>query len=210
MPHRALFSPTNLSADNADDGPHLGQMVGASQRASRRAFLVTAAALSASTVVPVGAEVKAEIHDLRGTVRVNGQLATRRTQIRPGDHVVTGSDGYIVFIVGEDAYMLRSRSDLVLVAQENDKRRVGLLRLLTGAFGAVFLRGSGNRRVQAGLITAGIRGTGVYVETRGDGTYFCTCWGTVDLAANDDPKDREVIESRNHTPRLDLHRFQDL
>ena len=51
-------------------------------------------------------------------------------------------------------------------------------------------------------MTAGIRGTGVYMETRGDGTYFCTCWGTVDLAAAEDPNDRERVESKGHIPRL--------
>src|SRR5258706_334065 len=69
------------------------------------------------------------------------------------------------------------------------------------ALGAGFK--SGNRRqIVAANVTAGIRGTGVYLETRGDGTYFCTCWGQVDLASADDPKDRELITSSNHTPRL--------
>ena len=77
----------------------------------------------------------------------------------------------------------------------------GFLRLVTGALGAVF--GKGNRRqIVAANVTAGIRGTGVYLETRGDGTYFCTCWGQVDLASADDPKDRELVTSSNHTPRL--------
>lgn len=202
MSPASLFSSCQVPAMPVEDGPRLGDVAGASHRAARRTFLLATAALAASTMAPASAEVKTEIHDLRGTVRVNGQLATRKTRINIGDKIVTGSDGYIVFIVNEDAYMLRSRSELLLTASEDNKDRIGLLRLLTGAFGAVFRRASGQRRVSAGTITAGIRGTGIYVETRGDGTYFCTCWGTVDLASSDDPKDRETIESRNHTPRL--------
>jgi hypothetical protein len=51
------------------------------------------------------------------------------------------------------------------------------------------------RRIHAANATAGIRGTGIYTETRGDGTYFCTCWGAVDLAATDDASDRQLVES---------------
>lgn len=202
MAHSTLFPSDRFPAEPVEDGPHLGQVAGVSHRAARRTFLLASAALAASVMAPASGQIKTEIHDLRGTVLVNGQLATRATRIRVGDKVMTGSDGYIVFIVGEDAYMLRSRSELLLTPSDDNKDRIGLLRLVTGAFGAVFRRASGQRRVSAGTITAGIRGTGVYVETRGNGTYFCTCWGTVDLASNDDPKDRETIESRNHTPRL--------
>lgn len=148
------------------------------------------------------APITSEVHDLRGTVRVNGELVTRKTRFKPGDHIVTGNDGYLVFTHGEDAFMLRSRSELVVGPRDDDPQRMGLFNLVTGALGAVFKRKSGFRRVKTSLATIGIRGTGVYVETRGDGTYFCTCWGTTDIQANDNPRDREQIESRNHTPRL--------
>jgi hypothetical protein len=39
------------------------------------------------------------------------------------------------------------------------------------------------------------------METRGDATYFCTCWGSVDLASADDEKDRESVESKRHVAR---------
>jgi len=171
--------------------------------ASRRGFLRAGAALGASlALVETAWAQKTEIHDLRGSVKVNGLPATYKTTIKPGDHVVTGSDGYIVFIIGDDAFMLRSRTELRIQPREDAPALAGFLNLVTGAMGAVFKRGSGKRSVQAGLITAGIRGTGVYLETRGDGTYFCTCWGSVELQSNDDPKDRRVVESKHHTPLL--------
>lgn len=189
----AKHGPTEL-------GPYLGSVLAP---LSRRGFVKAGAALGASLVLPDAAWAqKTEIHDLRGSVKVNGQTATYKTLIKPGDHVVTGSDGYIVFIVGDDAFMLRSRSELRIQPREDAPLLAGFLNLVTGAMGAVFKRGGGKRNIQVGTVTAGIRGTGVYMETRGDGTYFCTCWGSVELQSNEDPKDRQVIESKNHTPRL--------
>jgi len=76
-----------------------------------------------------------------------------------------------------------------------------LLKLVTGALGAVFGVGRA-RRIVAANVTAGIRGTGVYLETRGDGTYFCACWGTVDLAASDEASDRQLVDSKRHVANL--------
>jgi len=163
---------------------------------SRRRFLAgTGAAGLAIPLAAFGADD--QVHDLRGQVLVNGVHATYQSKVKPGDRIVTGSDGHFVFVIGRDAFMVRSRSELLI----DDTPVGGLLRLVTGALGAVFNSGRPHV-IRASLATAGIRGTGVYTETRGDGTYFCTCWGTVDLAAADDPRDREVITSSRHVPRL--------
>ena len=174
-------------------GPYLGAAL------SRRHFLRAAAAGASGILLPLEAfAADDQVHDLRGKVSVNGVQATYKTKINPGDKIVTGSDGHFVFVMGRDAVMVRSRSELVIERYEESQ---GFLRLVTGAIGAVF--GKGNRRqIVAANVTAGIRGTGVYLETRGDGTYFCTCWGQVDLASAEDPKDRELVTSSNHTPRL--------
>ena len=191
----------------SEQGLYLAHAIGA-RAFSRRRFLAAGSALGATLAIPgVAFAQKTEIHDLHGTVRVNGALADRKTIIRPGDTVVTGSDGYVVFVIGEDAYMLRSRSELRIEKPAEVSAVVGLLNLVTGALGAVFKRGN-KRTILAGTITAGIRGTGVYMETRGDGTYFCTCYGEVFLEANDDTRDFEVIESKRHTPRLIANRPQ--
>jgi hypothetical protein len=63
---------------------------------------------------------------------------------------------------------------------------VSLLRLLTGAVVSVFGRGS-SRAIVTPTLTAGIRGTGVYTEVMPDQrSYFCNCYGTVDMAARRD------------------------
>ena len=174
------------------DGPYLGDLI------SRRHFLRAAAAGAAGIVVPLEALAEQDqVHDLKGKVTINGRPATWKSDILPGDRIATGSDGHFVFVMGRDAFMLRSRSELVIERQEDN----GFLRLLTGALGAAFGRGR-RRQVIAANVTAGIRGTGIYLETRGDGTYFCTCWGEVDLASSEDPKDHEIVTSTRHVPRL--------
>jgi hypothetical protein len=171
--------------------PYLGALV------SRRHFLRIAGV--AGLLVPLDAPAATDqVHDLRGRVTINNRPATYKSEILPGDRIVTGSDGHFVFVMGKDAMMLRSRSELVIERYEQSQ---GLLRLITGAMGAVFGRGS-PRSIRAANVTAGIRGTGVYMETRGDGTFFCTCWGTVDLASADDPNDRQAVESKRHVARL--------
>lgn len=142
-----------------------------------------------------------EIHDLKGSVRVNGQVATRRTTIKPGDRVETGNDGYIVFAVGKDAFLMRSRSELVIEAAPQGSPFFAALRLVTGALGAVFESGR-PRSIRVANVTAGIRGTGVYMETRGDGVYFCTCFGQVELGVDGAPNEREFVESSRHIPRI--------
>ncbi|MEO5692314.1 MAG: hypothetical protein ABIQ72_04250 [Usitatibacter sp.] len=175
-----------------EDGPYLGKHL------ARRDFLRAAAAGAGGVLLPLEAfGAPDQVHDLKGRVTINGRPATYKSDIIVGDRIVTGSDGHFVFVVGQDAFMLRSRSELV-IERSNEQ---GFLRLLTGALGAVFGRGA-RRQIVAQNVTAGIRGTGVYLETRGDGTYFCTCWGTVDLAASEDPRDRELVDSKKHVPRL--------
>jgi hypothetical protein len=173
------------------DGPYLG-------RFTRRHFLRAAAVGASGVLIPLEAfGAPDQVHDLRGRVTINGAPATNKSEIKPGDRIVAGSDGHFVFVIGQDAFMVRSRSELVIERYEGE----GLLRLVTGALGAVFGRGR-KRQVIAGNVTAGIRGTGVYLETRGDGTYFCTCWGAVELGVIDDPSDFELVQSTRHAPRL--------
>jgi len=186
--------------DRDESAPYLGT------RLARRHFLRAAAGGASGLLLPLSAFGAADqVHDLRGRVTINNRPATRKSDILPGDRIVTGSDGHFVFVMGEDAIMVRSRSELVIEKYDDTS---GFLRLVTGALGAVFGRGR-PRRIVAANVTAGIRGTGVYLETRGDGTYFCTCWGSANLASADDPKDREVVTSTRHSPRLVATKPQD-
>lgn len=190
---------TNLFRD-ALESNYLGDIA----RDRRRRFLGATIAGTAGLPLPFPATAADRlIHDLRGNVKINGKPATFDSVIVAGDTVTTGSDGYLVFVIGNSAFMLRSRSELVV---ERPKEAAygavyGLMRLLTGALGATFKRGTSARLVHANA-TIGIRGTGVYLETRGTGTYFCTCWGTTEINVAEAPNQREIVEASHHNPRL--------
>ena len=79
------------------------------------------------------------------------------------------------------------------------------LRLITGALLSVF--GKDACSVRGSTSTIGICGTGLYVEAEAepDLTYVCTCYGTIDIAAADDPRISETIVSTRHdAPRYVL------
>ena len=66
---------------------------------------------------------------------------------------------------------------------------VSVLRLLTGAVASVWGRGT-SRQIVTPTLTAGIRGTGVYTEVfpqQDHRSYFCNCYGTVDIGAGRRP-----------------------
>jgi hypothetical protein len=63
-----------------------------------------------------------------------------------------------------------------------------VLRLLTGAVASVWGQGL-HRQIVLPTLTAGIRGTGVYAEVfpdQSNRSYFCNCYGEVDLRAGGD------------------------
>ena len=140
------------------------------------------------------------IYRLRGDVKVNDAEANLQTQIRSGDTIETGRDGELVFVVGGNSMILRGSSRLVLTPPAERTETSSLiitgLRLLTGKVLSV----SRNQpmRVETMVATIGIRGTGFYVESDPEQTYFCTCYGTTEIASNSDPESRETILAQHH------------
>ncbi len=141
-------------------------------------------------------------YEVAGPVTVNGKAANLATQIFANDIVETGKGGHAIFVVGADAFILRDSSRMEL---KGSGFLTNQLRLLTGALLSVF--GKGARSVSGPTSTIGIRGTGLYLEAQPDLTYVCTCYGTTDIAASDDPKISETIVSTHHdAPRYVLAR----
>ena len=139
------------------------------------------------------------VYRIRGQATVNGKEVTPETIIKPGDALATDQDSELIFAVnGSHAMILRGGSNLIL---ESEKSSAGSwiingLRLLTGKLLSV----SRDSRMQVSTVTAtlGIRGTGFYVESDPDLTYFCTCYGTTDIVANADPTSKTTVESKHH------------
>jgi hypothetical protein len=132
------------------------------------------------------------IYDLRGPVKVNGQVAAPNTLISPHDTISTGKNGQIIFVVGKDAFLLRENSTLSLAGTNI---LVHTLRLATGALLSVF--GKSEHELVVPNATIGIRGTGVYAEAQPEQSYLCTCYGITEISATGTSQS-ERIESRHH------------
>jgi hypothetical protein len=151
----------------------------------RRSFLQAAAAWTAGGgFVAAQAQQRGNVVELRGDVLLNGQRLRPEQTIQTGDRIDTGPDAHLVFVVGTAAMQVRQNSRM-LVERGNTINTVAVLRLLTGAVVSVFGRGT-SRQIVTPTLTAGIRGTGVYAEVfadQGNRSYFCNCYGVVDMAA---------------------------
>lgn len=138
------------------------------------------------------------IYRLVGSASVNGTPANMDTIIRVGDTVETGKDSELVFVVGSNSMILRSDCKLVIEGdkKESDSWLITGCRLLAGKL----LSASRNTNMVLTTTTAtvGIRGTGWYAESDPEQTYFCTCYGRVDVAATHDPQARETVTSKYH------------
>ena len=137
------------------------------------------------------------VYRLDGTAFVNDRPASEDSRIVAGDTVRTGPDSQFIFAVGEDSFLLRENSEIVIAGSNFF---IDSMRILTGRILSVFGKRQASRPLSlfASTATIGIRGSGVYVETEPEQTYVCTCYGQVTLASNLDPDDRESITSKNH------------
>lgn len=133
------------------------------------------------------AQQRSNIVELVGDARVNGQALRPQTTVQTGDVVETGPGAKLIFVIGNSSFHVRQNTRLA-VERGSSLNTVSLLRLLTGAVVSVWGRGD-RRRIVTPTVTAGIRGTGVYTEVLPDKdfrSYFCNCYGTVDLNTTND------------------------
>jgi len=92
------------------------------------------------------------------------------------------------FKIGKDAFLLRPNSKIEL---SHDGTFTKALTLLGGGVMGVF--GGGEKTIETKTFTAGIRGTGIYLqEYANDVVYSCLCYGRGDYRYNDS---REVLFS---------------
>ena len=137
------------------------------------------------------------IYRIEGQVLVDGKPATPDTQIAASSTIQTGKDSEVVYAVGQTAHLQRSDSQVTLETKEADSIIVSGVRLLTGKILSVFPSGRPVRMTTRNA-SIGIRGTGTYMESDPEQTYFCTCYGTADIASASDPTSRETVVSRHH------------
>ncbi|MEO7854259.1 MAG: hypothetical protein ABIR94_18720 [Rubrivivax sp.] len=135
------------------------------------------------------------VYRSQGLVTVNEQPASGASRIAPGDTLRTGRDSELVFVVGTTAMLLRADSELQLQGRAAGGTPAAL-KLASGRLLAVFA--PGQRSIQTSTASVRISGTGLYAESRPDETYFCTCYGTSDVTALDDPTSRTHVTATYH------------
>jgi len=154
----------------------------------RRSFIQAAAAWAAMGGYEAAqAQSRSNIVELLGDALVNGARLLPQQIIQTGDEIVTGPLSNLIFVLGNSSFHVRQNSRLK-VERGNTLNAVSLLRLLTGAVASVWGRGL-SRQIVTPTLTAGIRGTGVYTEVfdnQDNRSYFCNCYGTVDMEARGD------------------------
>jgi hypothetical protein len=165
---------------------------------SRRDFLMQSAACGVALLLPSTSRA-GKLQQIDGDVMINGRLASRANEVRALDVIRTGGRGRLTLVMGRDAFLIRANSEVELLGKPNALVITGL-RMLTGALLGVFGKG-GPRRLMTSTATAGIRGTGVYLEASPQRTYLCTCYGTVEMEDLHGTEKR-LVTSSYHTPNV--------
>lgn len=141
------------------------------------------------------------IYRIEGQVLVDGQPATLDTRVGGSATVETAANSEVVYAVGESAFIQRSDSHVTLAPSQPDSVLLSGLHLLTGKILSVFPGGRAVRMTTKNA-TIGIRGTGVYMESDPEQTYFCTCYGVAEVGATDDPASQETVLATHHDKPL--------
>jgi hypothetical protein len=169
------------------------------------AGLIQATLANAATPVPTG------IRSARGKVLVNGKAAAPGTAVRAGDTVTTGRGAEAIYVIGQDAFLQRDESKVSFGADASAQ----LMRVVTGKILSVF--GKGERKITVSTATIGIRGTACYIEdspartgrrqtaNARARTYFCLCYGSVELTPTAAPEQRTTYATEYHDHPLMIY-----
>lgn len=148
-----------------------------------------------------GPQRKQGIFRLEGEATFNGQKRKVGDVLSLPLTVITGANTTLVFVLGADAYLVRSNSHLIL--DGNDVKapsRVGTIKLLAGKLLSVFEKGE--HRLTTPTAIAGIRGTGLYLESESQRTYICLCYGSARLGPLSAPHLQQTFSTTHHeSPR---------
>ncbi|WP_319244065.1 hypothetical protein [uncultured Propionivibrio sp.] len=163
----------------------------------RRIWLRAGAAAALSPFIPSGfaasdTPVIQGIRRMVGDVSVNGSPARTGQPIQAGDEIVTGPGSEAIFVMGQDAFLLRDTS----VVRFGAASAATFMRIVTGKILSVF--GRGQKSIMASTAIIGIRGTGCYIEESPGHTYFCLCYGEAEIVPTAAPQERETLRTRHH------------
>jgi len=165
----------------------------------RRALVALTAAIGMPAALRLALAQTSEKQGIRaakGDVSVNGRPASADTLVRAGDTIVLGKGALASFVLGQDAFLMRSDSRAELIGSGV---LVSAVQLITGGLLSVF--GDGDHRLATSTATIGIRGTGAYMEAEPQRTYFCLCYGTAEVTATMGGAKESYSTQHHESPR---------
>ena len=129
---------------------------------------------------------------IQGDVSINGKKANSSMKVNLGDFVKTGAKSKVVFKIGQDAFMAKENTSFKI----SEKNGVKELNVVAGGILSVFKKGSKAKLITENM-TAGIRGTGVYIESIDGKSYFCTCYGKTEVETHQSKK-HQTFKATHH------------
>ena len=167
----------------------------------RREVMKAAAAWVVTGGLPAAiAQQRSNVVQLTGDTLLNGKRLVPNQTIQTGDQLQTGPGANLVFVMGNSSFLVRQNS-LMTVERGATLNTVSLLRIATGAVASVWSKDNSkgsSKSIVTPTLTVGIRGTGLYTEVMpnfDNRTYFCNCYGTLELNAGGSQK---LSEAKYH------------
>jgi len=170
---------------------------------NRRDFMGIVAAGSVAVTTGLfpatsAAKGKRGLVDGKGILYINGKPAIIGDEVKPGDRVETGEGGSATIALGDDAFLLREKSDVIFPSESATEK---VLKVISGGLLSVF--GPKKLVIDTPMATIGIRGTGAYVRILEDRVYACLCYGEAELTSKINPTMAETLKTFHHdAPRF--------
>ena len=158
------------------------------------ALLVTACERKPAPPAPVApaADAWARVVELAGPLWIEGAPARVGATAKLGQELRTGPEAQAILKLRDgSALRMRGQSRIVLSGDDG-----ATLNVVAGRVLAVF--SPGEHRVETGTAVAGVRGTALYTMVEETATYFCLCFGAVEVSAKGDPSVRRTLIADHH------------
>ena len=137
-------------------------------------------------------DIKQGIISTSGEVTVNGHRSRKGMAVGPGQAVKTGKGAEAIYVIGSNAFLQRESS----VVHFGTDELTEFMRVVTGRVLSVF--GSGRKSLQVPNATIGIRGTACHIGVEPERTYFCLCYGEVEVMLHPPGEKPTQLKSLHH------------
>lgn len=142
-----------------------------------------------------------------GDVKGNGTDVTLDTKLVAGDLITTGEKSFVIFVFEQDAFILRSSSEMVVRPKETSVEARPEKKTVASKIPSAYslrrgkvlsVMASRTTQISTPSAVVAIRGTGVYMEAEPEESYVCVCYGETEIESSIDPAIRETVITQHH------------